>query len=530
MINVKTQVDYNYFELNLNELARRLADQNAEFHEKIEGKCKFYMDIDYKENFKEGKKFSRHDTLMKEGSYKKLEPLILKSILSKLYAKFQTIDIIPTFQVCSSSAEKIISVHICADVIFENGPSILKWLKEIDFGECYCMIDEQAYASVKSMRTVYSTKKGRQLKPTPFELNGKTWQSSEKVEDHLIAYNCGEIQVFGPKKEPKVPKIIESKSNKTKEFYLETQELLNLLPKIWYEERNKRMLMVWAMASEDNCEEMRKICWNYYNRYVSNETQDKKEKEFDQYWDKVNLERLAMTWTDLYTQNISVENIDSIKSKYNPKYSEEKAVKVKEEKMVSYRLFEDEDHKYCWQDFLKQYKDMHIDICDEKYNDCTDLYYKTMEELRANMKTVVKFINREGLMVLIKQYGKGDEIEYSKVTCKDFVTNNKYHTHNMFKRDHRKENPVTKIILKTPLTNYIMDEQTSYDDCGFYPILGEKEGYFNYFKGFKAKKVPEVDMSKINKILEHIKNLCGGDESDTRYALDQFGNVTKTRR
>jgi hypothetical protein len=312
--------------MTIEQLSEILAESSDDYHEKITGACKFYMDVDYKTAKDPKDKFIYHDQLKVGENYKKLEQIILKIILKKIHCAFNSADILAKFSVSSSSAPGVISLHIVADAVFEDGKAIKEFLEPIDFEKVKCMIDLNPYkdaGKIQCMRVFNSTKDGRKLIPISYNLNGTDIKSSANLEDHLITYNLGPIQYKKAEIKEVVKEIPKEITVNSAVNYEEIEEILQLFPAEWYDDRDKRLLMMWALAAEDQSSSMEAVAWTFYNKYKSKEILSIKKQQFhDIFWKDFKKDLVKVSWAQLCKNNLKLEELEEIKSKYDPEFKE----------------------------------------------------------------------------------------------------------------------------------------------------------------------------------------------------------------
>lgn len=170
------------------------------------------------------------------------------------------------------------------------------------------------------------------------------------------------------------------------------------------------------------------------------------------------------------------------------------------------------DDPYCWVDFVNQHQEKVFDS-----REALD------QSIRANLPRVLANIQKGNSFFL-----KKDNAINGLFTPIDGIIKggNNFNVKYMSdKIDHRtKEKKIKKVIETVKFGTYLAEDGTlmkRYCDIGCYPDPSKcPPEFYNIWEGFQAKRVKEVDMSKIEELIYILRELwASGDEKLYKYIL-----------
>ena len=169
------------------------------------------------------------------------------------------------------------------------------------------------------------------------------------------------------------------------------------------------------------------------------------------------------------------------------------------------------------------------DITILPYNKTDDTYYmndliikiqsKTWKSLNLLLNYMKQNINR-----VILQYGKGFYIKKSKKTPLFYILKNELNENIIKYMSFEKNKPKTNsITFKKLILSHCINDIQLYDEIEFNPSNQIQPRTFNLWNGFQAKLLDNYDITKINKILQHIKSVwANNNQSHYEYILSWF--------
>ena len=227
-------------------------------------------------------------------------------------------------------------------------------------------------------------------------------------------------------------------------------------------------------------------------------------------------------------RNEYLHMFSKLSSKYVKQITDEKIKSFKDNREYKtgfptlIKLCKDYEIDTSWFQLKRDITILPYDKKDDTYfmNDLIDiLISKTWKSLDLLLDYMKQNINR-----VIFHYGKGFYIKKSKQTPLFYIMKNEF-SENIIKYMYFVKNKpkINSITFKTLIIHYCINDIKRYDEINFNPSNHVPNRTFNLWSGFQAKLLESYDITKIDKILQHIKTVwANNNQSHYEYILSWF--------